>query len=349
MAYIRTHDTAQRNRRSGKPVKRYEVVWREQATDANGLPTGASRARQESYATREQAEARRDELNAAKHTATGTTALADLRKAGARTFGEYGAAWLDTQRTKVATGALKQGTYDNYAYTLHHYVLPRFGSGSIGAITPEHCDAYRADLATRLSPGTAGIVWRVFRAVLRHAYRRNAIPAIPTDVVDAPAAHSTDGTPTVQRALTGPQMALLATQVGERHPVYGLIVLFMAYTGLRCGEAQGLELRDVTLTAAPDGTTRGSVRVQRTKSRRRREWVTGTPKSKASRRTVPLPDWLAAKMAAYLRDTHGDATNPQAPLWPRRLPGGARTKGSSATKSRSTGLSRATCKACRPR
>ena len=191
MAYIRTHDTAQRNRRSGKPVKRYEVIWREQATDAKGLPTGASRARQESYATREQAEARRDELNAAKHTPTGTTALADLRKAGARTFGEYGAAWLDTQRTKVATGALKQGTYDNYAYTLHHYVLPRFGSGSIGAITPEHCDAYRADLASRLSPGTAGDVWRVFRSVLRHAYRRNAIPAVPTDVVDAPTGHST--------------------------------------------------------------------------------------------------------------------------------------------------------------
>ena len=68
--------------------------------------------------------------------------------------------------------------------------------------------------------------------VLRHAYRRNAIPAIPTDVVDAPAAHST---PMVQRALTGSQMALLATQVGERHPVYGLIVLFMAYSGLRSG------------------------------------------------------------------------------------------------------------------
>ena len=44
MAYIRTHDTAQRNRRSGKPVKRYEVVWREQATDAMGLPTGAWRS-----------------------------------------------------------------------------------------------------------------------------------------------------------------------------------------------------------------------------------------------------------------------------------------------------------------
>ena len=107
-------------------------------------------------------------------------------------------------------------------------------------------------------------------------------------------------------------------------------MLFLCYTGLRRAEAQGLELRDVTLTAVPDGTTRGSVRVQRTKTRREGEWVTGTPKSKTSRRTVPLPDWLAARMADYLRDTHPASHDPQAPLWPRRLPGGARTRGNPA-------------------
>ena len=87
--------------------------------------------------TRRQAEARRGELNAAKHTPTGTAALADACKAGARTFGEYAVAWLDAQRKKVATGALKQSTYEKYAYTLHHYVLTAHGDRAIGAITPE--------------------------------------------------------------------------------------------------------------------------------------------------------------------------------------------------------------------
>jgi integrase len=32
-------------------------------------------------------------------------------------------------------------------------------------------------------------------------------------------------------------------------------------------------------------------------------------------------------MADYLANTHGDNTNPQAPLWPRRAMGGARRKG----------------------
>jgi hypothetical protein len=39
MAYIRAHETTQRRR--GKPVRRYEVCWREPATDVNGLPIPA--------------------------------------------------------------------------------------------------------------------------------------------------------------------------------------------------------------------------------------------------------------------------------------------------------------------
>src|SRR5258705_6042311 len=89
--------------------------------------------------------------------------------------------------------------------------------------------------------------------------------------------------------------------------------------GLRAAEVQGLEVRDLILTTGPDGATRGSVRVQRTKSRRKREWVTGTPKSKTSKRTVPLPDWLAERMADYLANVHPHADHPTAILWARRL------------------------------
>ena len=114
MAYIGTYTTTHRNRRSGKPVKRYEVVWREQAKDANGLPTRATRARQESYATRQQAEVtprptQRREAHPNRH-----NALADAKKAGARTFGEYATAWLDTQRTKVTDGRLKEASFEDY-------------------------------------------------------------------------------------------------------------------------------------------------------------------------------------------------------------------------------------------
>jgi hypothetical protein len=34
-----------------------------------------------------------------------------------------------------------------------------------------------------------------------------------------------------------------------------------------------------------------------------REWITGTPKSKTSKRTVPLPLWLATRLFDYLANT----------------------------------------------
>ena len=45
------------------------------------------------------------------------------------------------------------------------------------------------------------------------------------------------------------------------------------------------------------------------------------------RRTVPLPPWLAARMADYLAQSHPRAHEPTAPLWPNRALGGARCRG----------------------
>jgi hypothetical protein len=101
MAYVRTHETKQK--RKGKPIKTYAVIWREPVRDDFGLPTGQLRARRETYPTREAAEARRDELNAARHT-TGTSALAEQRKAGESPFGCYARGWLDAQAFEGGAG-----------------------------------------------------------------------------------------------------------------------------------------------------------------------------------------------------------------------------------------------------
>jgi hypothetical protein len=109
MAYIRAHETTAKRKGKGKTVKRYEVYWREPATDpTTGLPTGKQRARQESYPTRELAEARRDELNHGKHGIGGTAALADAKKAGELPFGHYAEGFIARQRSKVAAGKLKR-------------------------------------------------------------------------------------------------------------------------------------------------------------------------------------------------------------------------------------------------
>jgi hypothetical protein len=62
------------------------------------------------------------------------------------------------------------------------------------------------------------------------------------------------------------------------------MVEFMASSGLRASEVAGLEVGDLTFAPGPKCT----VKVARTKERKGGQWVTGTPKSKKSRRSAPL-------------------------------------------------------------
>ncbi|WP_460356529.1 tyrosine-type recombinase/integrase [Mycobacterium sp. ZZG] len=336
MAYLRAHETKQK--RNGKALKRYEVVWREPVRDDFGLPTGRTRARQETYPTREAAEARRDELNAARHT-TGTAALADAKRAGDLPFGYYARAWLDAQAVKVAQGKLKQRTAEEYERLLRCYVLGELGGIAVAAITPARCEKLLATLVRQtsrqgdrkpLTPGTVKHAWDLTRRVMKYALQHKAIASNPCEAVDFSATRATgDRSDFEHRPLTVDEIGALSAAIGgsvlglPAYPVYALMVEFMTYTGLRAAEAAGLEVGDLVFAPGP----RCWVHVRRTKERKRGQWVTGTLKSKKSRRTVPLPDWLAERMIDYLTE-HPRAGELTAPLWPSRKNGGSyRTKG----------------------
>lgn len=120
------------------------------------------------------------------------------------------------------------------------------------------------------------------------------------------------------------------------YPIYGLMVDFLAYTGLRASENAGLEVRDLEFRVTPDPRRPGvnlircTVHVRRTKVRKNKQWVTSTPKSKRSKRGVPLPPWLAARLYAYIHggpgsdpaNRHARSAELTAPLWPSRKNGG---------------------------
>jgi integrase len=122
--------------------------------------------------------------------------------------------------------------------------------------------------------------------------------------------------------LTAEQVAAVAASVGERHPVYELLTSFAAYTGLRAEEIAGCEVGDLVYKGAG-----AHIELRRAKKRRAGEWVTDTLKSAKSRRTVPLPGWLAERMRDYLANTHPRHDDPGTPLWPNRALGGARRRG----------------------
>ncbi len=340
MAYVRTYDTKQR--RNGKPVKRYGANWDELLRDGFGVPIPVNpanpdgpkkmRSREKRFATREAAQNHLDRVTVARHTTGGS--LADQEKAGELPFGQYARAWLESLATRVQLGTLKQRTCDDSESVLRRYVLDRFGAKAIASISPMDAEQYLAALVRQpskqrdhkpLAPATVTHAWNTFRAVMRYALRHKAILYNPCDSVDFAARRAVgDKSSFEHHPLTARQVSDLSAAItDDGYPVYGLMVTFLAYTGLRASENAGLEIRDLVFAPGP----RCSVQVRRTKQRRKIEdgsiqWVGSTPKSKRSRRSVRLPPWLVEPMADYLT-AHPRADDPTAPLWPSRKNGGS--------------------------
>ncbi|AWG65277.1 site-specific integrase [Mycobacteroides abscessus] len=343
MAYIRKHETKQRAR--GRAVYTYAVVWRANIN-------GTVRPRQRSFATRELAEEYLPTAAASERT-THTTDPAELRRLGERTLAEYSADWVAAQQLKVSTNRLKQSTLDGYALLLRAYVLPKCGHLPIASITVTDIERALSSLITStprtrgatLSPGTVRQVWNVMRRVFVYAMQHDAITTNPIDRVDFSANRSRgDDDGFTPHPLTSDQVAALCAALAGQlpdpkgnplpaYPVYSLMVEFAAYTGLRKGELAGLTVSDLTFSPVPAGAlAKASVRVERAAIRKGGQWTTGTLKSARSRRTVPLPGWLAVKMADYLTDTHPRGNEADAPLWPGRTNAGGHRDGRGAGK-----------------
>ena len=86
---------------------------------------------------------------------------------------------------------------------------------------------------------------------------------------------------TTHAYLTAGEVAALARACGDQ----GDVVSILAYTGLRFGELTGLNVEDVDLNAR-------RIRVRRSITQVGGKLVEGNPKSKAGRRSVPIPQRL---------------------------------------------------------
>ena len=251
--------------------------------------------------------------------------MADAKKAGELPFAHYAAGFIARQRSKVAAGKLKARTCERYEGTIKVHLLPVFGAKAVGAITVTDCEQFRANLLANRRPRTVRNVWQMLDRVLEYAYEHKAIGAVPTDVIDRSAMHYAVGDDTgfEPHPLSVPQVAALAAKVGERYEVYELLVLFMAYTGLRAAEVQGLEFRDLILTTGPDGS---NTRVGSGAAHQ------DPPTPRMGDRHPEVQDLQEDRSAAGLarrpdgrlpgpRPAPAPANEPTAPLWPRRLQG----------------------------
>ena len=200
------------------------------------------------------------------------------------TVGEWSGRWL---KTKVD---LKPSTRARYEGLLRVNVLPRWGEIRLADVTHEGVAAWIADLtASGLSAATVRQAHRVLSLTFSLAVRDGRLARNPADHIPLPRAAKHE-----KVFLTVDQVEQLADAAGE----YRLVILFLAYTGLRFGELSALRVRRLDLMRRRTEIVEAVAEVGG-------RAVFSTPKSHQVR-SVPIPRFLVDELAQHVAGQNPD-------------------------------------------
>lgn len=190
--------------------------------------------------------------------------------------------WLE----ESAKPTVRETTYEAYAGHVRNHLVPALGHRKLAKLEPSHVQAMMNDqLATGLSPTTVNRIRATLRRALNRAVKWGMVSRNVATLVDAPK-------PNRYRveAIT-PEEATAIVAAVQDHRLGALYILMLA-VGLRLGEALGLSWDDVNLDAR-------TVTVRRSLQRLNSEFRLTEPKSEQSRRTIPMPEFLVARLRQH--------------------------------------------------
>jgi integrase len=207
------------------------------------------------------------------------------------TFAEYGQTWIDQRNVKPRTRIGYQSLFDNH-------LTPTLGKVALVHLTPESIRAWHAGLGsthTRRNSHAYGLL----HAILATAVTDQLIPANPANLSRAM------NPPTKRQPVILDVEEVAALADAFKPERLRALVLVLAWTGVRWGEAIELQRRDVAEGAK-------AIRVSRAVTHRDGCRV-DTPKS-GKGRSVIVPPHIRADLLAHLEAYVGK--DPTAQLFP---------------------------------
>ncbi len=191
--------------------------------------------------------------------------------------------WLE----EVHKHKLRRGTYLLYRGILRNHIIPALGDTQLRKLTSKQIQAfYNAKLKEKLSASYVHSMHCMLHTGLEDAVKGRYIPYNPSDNISLP-------TPQAEREavfLTLEQAQHLL-EVVQGHRLEAFIALALT-TGMRHGELAALRWDDIHLDTA-------TVSIHRTLSHRHGKFYENDPKTKTSKRIVPLAPALYDILATH--------------------------------------------------
>ena len=197
--------------------------------------------------------------------------------------------FLDRWLEDAVKPRVRPRTLQDYRRFLGQYVRPALGDRRLDRLTPLDLQKLYTEIGEQASAHAVVHTHRPLSAALRQAVRWRLLARNPAEDVSVPKE------PRGEIFVLSPEEVTRFQSAAAKAP-RGFVLTFSLATGMRPGEVQALQWKDVDLE-------RGTVAVRRSLVHLKQgRWEFGEPKTRQSRRTIPLPRSVTRQLAAHRAD-----------------------------------------------
>lgn len=205
--------------------------------------------------------------------------------------------WLEEWLNDYVRPSRKQRTFETYRMIVKVHLVPRFGEKTLEELTPSVLQRYVSELlrcgnhitGVGLSAATVNLVITILQSSLKCAHEAGVAEGYTAGVIYRPKPEQT-----AAKCFSRGEQATLERVVMQMREEKFRGILLCLYTGLRLGELLALEWGDIDFDRAFMAVTRSCHDGKDETGRFTR--LTDSPKSRASRRIVPLSDVMVAML-----------------------------------------------------
>jgi integrase len=234
------------------------------------------------------------------------------------TLSEAMQSWLETRYGKI-----EPTSYDHFEdIILNHYASHKIGNYQIASITPEMLTKFFDEKKEEYALVTLDTMRFVLKSTFQYAYEQEIIPEFKLSKVSFPGKKDVKVPKKNIRIVTDDDIEKMYKEATRHyvtgsyvHPTVYRMLIFILYSGLRIGEAIGLQWDDVEKDLSAIHVNRTAARKKRRKNDGKLE-TTGSktevilkaPKTEKSYRTIPLPN-RAVKILEELSNSEHKGTD----------------------------------------
>lgn len=194
--------------------------------------------------------------------------------------------WCDQIESSRIRG--RPSTRDRDTWLVRSLVRPTFDDVPIGAVRPVTVRQWLAGLSDQgYAASTVRMAYQILARIFDAAVESGLLAQTPCRGIELPKIERTE-----MRFLSPKEITRLAESI---HPRYRAFVLTGAYSGARFGELAALDLDHYE-------PLRRTIRVDRTLSEVNGKLQISEPKTRASVRSITLPEWLVKVLAQHLAE-----------------------------------------------